>query len=80
MKKNTFNNVLEVEKKVGIEVFLTKNKGIGGKLRFYPEDFIVDETDTKFSVKELWLLNVSMDFQIRVESFFESMKNWLDSS
>ena len=35
--------VLEVEKKVGIEVFLTKNAGIGGKLRYYPDDFIVEE-------------------------------------
>jgi tRNA pseudouridine13 synthase len=36
-------SVLSVEKACGIEVFLTKTKGIGGKLRTTPEDFIVQE-------------------------------------
>lgn len=35
--------VPEVEKRIGIEVFLTKTRGIGGKLRIYPDDFIVEE-------------------------------------
>ena len=33
-----------VEKEIGIEVFFTDTKGIGGKLKTFPEDFIVDET------------------------------------
>jgi len=35
--------VLDFEYKIGIEVFLTQNEGIGGKLRTIPQDFIVDE-------------------------------------
>lgn len=35
--------VLEIEKKIGIETFLTQNPGIGGKLRVKPEDFLVEE-------------------------------------
>ncbi|RLF29163.1 MAG: tRNA pseudouridine(13) synthase TruD [Thermoplasmata archaeon] len=34
---------LDVEKKVGIEVYLTKTPGINGKLRTNPRDFIVKE-------------------------------------
>ncbi|MFA5772717.1 MAG: tRNA pseudouridine(13) synthase TruD [Thermoplasmata archaeon] len=33
----------EVEKGIGLEVFFTDTKGIGGKLKNEPEDFIVDE-------------------------------------
>jgi tRNA pseudouridine13 synthase len=36
-------NALDAEKKCGIETFFTTSKGIGGKLRTVPEDFIVDE-------------------------------------
>ena len=32
-----------VEKEVGMEVYLTSAPGVGGKLRFYPEDFVVEE-------------------------------------
>ncbi|MCJ2513356.1 MAG: tRNA pseudouridine(13) synthase TruD [Candidatus Thermoplasmatota archaeon] len=35
--------ILDFEYKIGIEVFLTQNEGIGGKLRTIPQDFIVDE-------------------------------------
>ena len=35
--------VLDVEKKIGIETFFTPFKGIGGKLRTTPEEFIVNE-------------------------------------
>jgi len=35
--------VLDVEKNIGIKTFLTPFSGIGGKLRFQPEDFIVQE-------------------------------------
>ena len=36
-------NSCDFERTIGIETFLTKNKGIGGKLRTIPEDFIVHE-------------------------------------
>jgi tRNA pseudouridine13 synthase len=36
-------NVLESERIVGIETFFTTFKGVGGKLRTIPEDFIVSE-------------------------------------
>jgi len=32
-----------VEMEVGMEVYLTSSPGVGGKLRFYPEDFVVEE-------------------------------------
>ena len=35
--------VLENEKKVGIETFLTNQPGVGGKLRVKPKDFLVKE-------------------------------------
>jgi tRNA pseudouridine13 synthase len=35
--------VLDAEKNIGIKTFLTTFNGIGGKLRFQPEDFIVQE-------------------------------------
>ena len=58
-------NVLEIEKKIGIEVFLTKNIGIEGKLRTFPEDFKVEEIskypnekiDGKYCIAEVTALN-----------------------
>ena len=35
--------VSDIEKAVGIEVFFTETSGIGGRLKTFPEDFIVDE-------------------------------------
>ncbi|MEM0493347.1 MAG: tRNA pseudouridine(13) synthase TruD [Candidatus Thermoplasmatota archaeon] len=35
--------ILDAERAIGIDTFFSKNKGIGGKLRFLPDDFIVDE-------------------------------------
>jgi len=35
--------VSDIEKAVGIEVFFTETMGIGGRLKTFPEDFIVDE-------------------------------------
>jgi tRNA pseudouridine13 synthase len=32
-----------VEREVGMEVYLTSSPGIGGKMRVYPEDFVVEE-------------------------------------
>ena len=36
-------SVLKEEQNVGLETFYTETKGIGGKLRSIPEDFIVEE-------------------------------------
>ncbi|HHF56540.1 MAG TPA: tRNA pseudouridine(13) synthase TruD, partial [Thermoplasmatales archaeon] len=32
-----------MEKEIGIEVFVTKARGVGGKIKKEPEDFIVEE-------------------------------------
>ena len=53
--------VLDSEKKIGITTFLNPSKGLGGKLRFQPEDFGVTEKslypsekkDGKFSIAEI---------------------------
>jgi len=42
--------VLDAEKNIGIETFFTSFEGIGGKLRFQSEDFIVQEL-SNFPVK-----------------------------
>jgi tRNA pseudouridine13 synthase len=57
--------VLEYEDKIGIQIFLTKYKGIGGKLRRVPQDFIVEEIskypeekkDGDFSIVEINAVN-----------------------
>lgn len=38
--------VLDVEKNIGIKAFITPFKGIGGKLRTVPEDFVVHEVSS----------------------------------
>ena len=43
---------LDAEKNIGIETFFTPTKGIGGKLRAVPEDFIVHEISKYPSKKE----------------------------
>ena len=45
--------VSDVEKNIGIKTFLTPYKGIGGKLRFQPEDFIVHEISNYPSKSEM---------------------------
>jgi len=53
--------VLDIEKTIGIETFLTPFNGIGGKLRFIAEDFIVKEIsnypsenkDGKFTIADV---------------------------
>ncbi len=53
--------VLEIEKKIGIETFITSKPGIGGKIRVKPEDFLVKEVpiyppekkDGKFTIAEI---------------------------
>ena len=42
-------SVFEKERSLGICFYGTSHDGIGGKLRTYPEDFIVDETPVKFT-------------------------------
>jgi tRNA pseudouridine13 synthase len=37
------NNEANIEEQFGIRVFLTSSKGLNGKIRVYPEDFIVEE-------------------------------------
>jgi len=36
-------NVPRLEKELGIEVYATKTSGIGGTIRRFPEDFVVEE-------------------------------------
>ena len=36
-------NVPELEKTVGIEVYASKSLGVGGRIREFPEDFVVEE-------------------------------------
>ena len=57
-------NVLEAEKKVGIETFYTNFKGVSGKLRTTPHDFIVKEIFSypkkekgKFTIAEVESVN-----------------------
>ena len=63
----------DAEKTIGIETFFTKAKGIGGKLRTYPEDFIVQERfihphtreDGRFSIAEITSNNWETNLLIR---------------
>jgi tRNA pseudouridine13 synthase len=48
-------NVPKLEKELGIEVYATKASGIGGRIRWFPEDFIVEEVlldGSKATVRE----------------------------
>jgi len=31
------------EKEIGMEVFFTRTPGVGGRIKVYPEDFVVEE-------------------------------------
>jgi tRNA pseudouridine13 synthase len=46
-------NVPELEKEIGIEVYATKTRGIGGRLRQFPEDFKVEEILTNGSTAKI---------------------------
>jgi len=35
--------VPKLEKEIGIEVYATQSKGVGGRIRHFPEDFVVEE-------------------------------------
>ena len=43
---------LKIEKNIGIETFFTSTKGLGGKLRSTPEDFVVNEISRHLPNKE----------------------------
>jgi len=66
-------NVLEVEKKVGIETFFTPFGGIKGKLRTLPEDFFVNEVSNypittdkgRFTIAEVTSTNWETNLLIR---------------
>jgi len=74
--------VLETEKNIGIETFLTNSEGIGGKLRFYPEDFIVEEISNyplkkesgKFLIADITAVNWESNYLLK------EISNWLHIS
>lgn len=46
-------SVLDAEKNIGINIFLSKNiSGVCGKLRIFPKDFKVDEIPVEFKINE----------------------------
>jgi tRNA pseudouridine13 synthase len=57
--------ILDYEKRIGIELFLTQTEGIGGKLRTIPQDFIVEEIskypnekkEGNYSIAEITTIN-----------------------
>jgi tRNA pseudouridine13 synthase len=51
-------NVPELEKEIGIEVYATKTLGIGGRLRQFIEDFMVEEILTNGSTAKIELGNI----------------------
>jgi len=65
--------VLDAEKKIGIETFFTPDKGVGGKLRFFPDDFIVKEVSNypsknkngKFTIADVTSINWETNLLIR---------------
>jgi tRNA pseudouridine13 synthase len=46
-------NVPQLEKDIGIEVYATRTRGIGGRLRQFPEDFKVEEILTNGSIAKI---------------------------
>ena len=46
-------NVPQLEKEIGIEVYATETRGIGGRLRQFPEDFKVEEILTNGSTAKI---------------------------
>jgi len=65
--------VLDAEKKIGIETFFTPDEGVGGKLRFFPDDFIVKEVSNypsknkngKFTIADVTSINWETNLLIR---------------
>ena len=74
--------VLTIEKNVGIETFFTPFEGVGGKLRWQPEDFIVrevsnypSETETgRYAVADITATNWETNLLVR------ELSNWLHIS
>ncbi len=54
-----------MEHKAGIELFFTKTEGVGGRLKKYPEDFVVDELidlpesvdEGEYTIAKVWSRN-----------------------
>lgn len=65
--------VLDSEKIVGIETFFTTSKGVGGKLRLLPEDFVVHEVSNyppkkekgKFTIADVTATNWETNLLVR---------------
>lgn len=65
--------ISKIEKSIGIETYLTRSEGIGGKLRSTPQDFCVKEIfnypkeseDGKFTIAEITLVNWETNLLIR---------------
>jgi tRNA pseudouridine13 synthase len=65
--------VLNVEKNIGIETFFTPFKGIGGKLRLHPKDFVVYEISNyppkndngKFTIADVTATNWETNLLVR---------------
>jgi len=74
--------VLNAEKKIGIETFLTPFEGIGGKLRLTPEDFIVREVSNYPSEKENGRFTIADVTAINWETnlLVRELSNWLHIS
>lgn len=74
--------VLENEKIIGIKIFFTSFKGVGGKLRYIPEDFIVKEVSNyppekengKFTIADVSATNWETNLLVR------EISNWLHIS
>ena len=67
------NVVLDTEKNIGIQTFFTSFKGVGGRLRILPEDFVVKEISSyppekengKFTIADVTATNWETNLLIR---------------
>ena len=74
--------VLDAEKTIGIETFFTSFEGVGGKLRFIPEDFVVSEVSNyppkkdsgKFTIADVTATHWESNLLVR------ELSNWLHIS
>ena len=75
-------NVLDAEKNIGIETFFTSFKGVGGKLRFTPEDFVVCEVSNYPPEKENGRFTIADVTAVHWEAnlLVRELSNWLHIS
>lgn len=72
-KSNYSMESVNFEKNIGLETYFTKEYGIGGKLRYLPEDFIVEEKllfppkkeDGRFTIAEIYCKNWETNTLVR---------------